>query len=305
MAKKKNVGAWRWGLGAASAAVVFLCSCSKKDEQGFRREANGSIPVRVAAVSLQTIQKTIDYVGDIKAQEEVTVYPRVSGKIIEKVKEEGAQVAKGEVIAYIDRDEVGLTFEKAPVDVPLAGIIGRVYVDIGSSVTPQTPVALLVDMDKVKIGLQVPEKYLPQVVIGQTAHISTDAYPNEILSGRVTKISPVVTLETRSAPVEITLENPGHKLRSGMFARVRLILEEVENVPVIFKEAVMGKEPDQYVYVVKDNSARIQKIGLGIRQGPYYEVRDGLAAGDLVVVMGQQRLRDGSLVEVEEENRSE
>ncbi|PIP20490.1 MAG: hypothetical protein COX40_04435, partial [Candidatus Omnitrophica bacterium CG23_combo_of_CG06-09_8_20_14_all_40_11] len=214
-------------------------------------------------------------------------------------------VNKGETIAYIDRDEVGLKFEKASVESPLAGIVGRVYVDIGQNVTAQTPIALVVDMDKVKIDLDTPEKYLPRVSLSQVAKISVDAYPEEEFLGLVTKISPVVDLTTRSAPIEITMDNPQHRLQSGMFAKVRLILAEHKNVPVILKEAVMGKEPDLYVYMVKDNQAILQKVTLGLHQGPYFEVQEGLKEGDLVVIMGQQRLKDNAQVSVEIEEGKE
>jgi membrane fusion protein (multidrug efflux system) len=91
-----------------------------------------------------------------------------------------------------------------------------------------------------------------------------------------------------------------------MFAKVRLILATHKNVPVILKEAIIGKEPDTYVYIVENNKAVLKKITLGIRQGPYYQVGEGLKQGDLVVIMGQQRLQDKALVsvEIEEENKN-
>lgn len=282
--------------------LLFVFGCQPKRELEKTPEV---IPVKVLKVELKEILDALEYSGNIKAQDEARVYPKVSGKIMEKVKVDGSAVNKGETIAYIDRDEVGLKFEKAPVESPLTGIVGRVYVDIGQNVTAQTPIALVVDMDKVKIDLDIPEKYLPRVSLGQEAQISVDAYPEEEFSGQVTKISPIVDLATRSAPIEITVDNPQHRLQSGMFAKVKLILKEHKNTPAILKEAVMGKEPDLYVYMVKDNQAILQKVNLGIRQGPYFEVREGLKEGDLVVIMGQQRLRDNAPVSVEiaEENK--
>jgi multidrug efflux pump subunit AcrA (membrane-fusion protein) len=285
-------------------SLLLTFGCQPKRELEKTPEV---IPVKVLKVRLKEILEALEYTGNIKAQDEAIVYPKVSGKIMEKVKVDGSPVNKGETIAYIDRDEVGLKFEKAPVESPLAGIVGRVYVDIGENVTAQTPIALVVDMDKVKIDLDIPEKYLPKVSKGQEAQIGVDAYPEEEFSGRVAKISPVVDLTTRSAPIEITVDNPQHRLKSGMFAKVRLILKEHKNVPVILKEAVMGKEPDLYVYMVKDNQAILQKVTLGLRQGPYFEVQEGLKEGDLIVIMGQQRLRDNAQVsvEIEEEQKLE
>lgn len=279
-------------------AFLFLgAGCGRKQEVV---QNDTAIPAKVMKVELKEIAESIEYVGNIKAQDEAFIYPKVSGKIIEKLKEDGAVVEKGDVIAYIDRDEVGFNFEKAPIESSLKGIVGRVLVDIGSQVSPQTPVALVIDMDKVEIALQIPEKYIPMISVGQKARVRVDSYPQEEFTGTVTKISPVVDLTTRSAPIEIVIENPQHKLNSGMFARVNLILRQHKNAPIILKEAITGREPDLYVYTVEDNKAVLRKITVGIRQGPYYEVTEGLKEGDLVVIMGQQKLRDGVSVAPEE-----
>jgi len=274
-----------------------LSACTGAKQKSKVKDA---VPVKVIKVENRQMDEAIEYVGNIVAQDEAVIYPKVSGKIIEKVKEDGSRVEKGETIAYIDRDETGLKFEKAPVESTLTGTIGRVYVDIGQNVTSQTPIALVVNADKVKIDLDVPEIYLPRVSLGEEAVISVDAYPAEEFKGIVTKVSPVLDLATRSAPVEISVDNPEHRLKSGMFARVRLILERRQNVPAILKEAIIGKEIEPYVFVVKDNKAYLRKITLGIRQGPDYEVKGGLREGEQVVIMGQQRLSDSSEVKIEE-----
>lgn len=281
--------------------IVFFWGCEQRQAKEDKREA---IPVKVLKVKLQDLQETIDYVGNIKARDEAVIYPKVSGKIIEKVKEDGNSVTKGEAIAYIDRDEVGLKFQKAPVESTLSGVVGRVYVDIGENVSAQTPVALVVNMDRVKISLDIPEKYLPRISLGQEAHIRVNAYPDEEFLGKVTKISPVVDLNTRAAPIEIAVDNSGHLLKSGMFAKVSLVLEERKKTPAVLKEAVIGKDPDLYVYVIDKDRAVLTKVALGIRQGPYLEVRQGLKEGDLVVIMGQQRLKDNAEVSVEIEEES-
>ena len=117
--------------------------------------------------------------------------------------------------------------------------------------------------------------------------------------GKVTKVSPVLDLATRSAPIEITIDNPGHLLKSGMFAKVSLAIDQRLNVPVILKEAVIGKEPDTYVYTVENNKAKTRQVSLGIHEGPLYEVAQGLKEGEMVVIMGQQRLYDDAPVMVE------
>lgn len=283
--------------------IVVLSSCQAQEKA--KKENSQIIPVKVMKVELKEIYNTLEYVGDIKAQDEAIVYPKVSGKIIEKVKEDGSSVNKGDIIAYIDRDEVGLKFEKAPVESPLGGIVGRIYVDIGSNVSPQSPIALVVNMDKVRIDLNIPEIYLPKVFLGQEAKLSVDTYPQQEFLGRITKISPVVNLENRAAPVEITTDNPQHLLKPGMFIKVSLVIEKRSKVPLILKEAIISREPDAYVYMVEDNRAKMRKISLGIHDGPLYEVTQGLKENEMVVIVGQQRLYEGASVSAETENINE
>jgi len=279
---------------------LFVSGCQLKlEKKEVKKEVQETIPVKVIRVELRELDEVLEYVGNIKAQDEAIVYPKVSGKITKKVKVDGERVDKGEILAYIDRDEVGLKFEKAPVESPLKGIIGRVYVDIGQNVNAETPIALVVDIDKVRIALDIPEKYIPKVSLGQEAKIMVDAYPQEIFTGKATKISPLVNLENRAAPIEISLDNQGHRLKSGMFASVSLIIEKHPSVPVILKEAILGKEPDAYVYLIEDNKAVAKKITLGIHSGPYYEVLEGIKEGDSVVIVGQQRLYDNASVTAE------
>ena len=278
--------------------VLLISGCGKAAAKSPKKES--AIPVKIMKVALEDLDKALEYVGNIKGRDEAVVYPKVSGKIVEKVKEDGSPVSKGDVIAYIDRDEVGLKFEKAPVESPLTGTVGRIYVDIGSSVTPQTPIALVADMTEAQINLDIPEKYLPHVSVGQDAEIMVDAYPGEKFIGKVTMISPVVDLATRSAPIEIMIDNRDNRLQSGMFAKVRLIIEKIIKAPVVIREAIIGRDPDTYVYVIVDNKAILRKVLFGVRQGPYVQATAGLEEGESVVVMGQQRLRDGADVITEE-----
>ena len=278
--------------------ATFITGCGAgKDNAKYKEEP---IPVKIMKVKAEDLDNALEYVGNIQGEDEAQVYPKVSGKIVEKVSREGDRVSKGDVIAYIDRDEVGLKFEKAPVESPLTGVVGRVYIDIGSSVNTTTPVALVANLDRAEIHLDIPEKYLPKISLAQGADITVDAYPNEKFLGKVTMISPIVDLQTRAAPIEIKIENSDHRLQSGMFAKVKLVIEEQRGVPVILKEAIIGRGANTYVYIVDGKRAFLKNVILGIRQGSYYGVESGVKTGDSVVIVGQQRLRDGCLVEPEE-----
>jgi membrane fusion protein (multidrug efflux system) len=284
-------------LAVGIMAGFIGCAPAKNVEEKKGPEA---VPVGVIGVATRDFQRSLNYVGNIRAQEEAVIYSKVDGKVIEKVKEEGAAVAKGDTLLLLDRDEVGLTFEKAPVETPLAGMVGRVYVDVGARVTPATPIALVVAMDQVKINLDIPEKYLPGVALAQEADVMVDAYPGEIFRGKVVRVSPVLDMVTRTAPIEIQILNEDHRLKSGMFAKVKLVIGVKPGVTAVLKEAVMGRGDKTYVYVVENGAAVLRQIKTGAREGAEVEVVEGLAAGDRVVVMGQQKLYEGAPVAAEE-----
>jgi len=293
-------GMRQYRLAVAACVLLACCGCQKKEAVVPKTAVDEAIPVKAVTVKAGTMQEFLDYVANVKAQEETQVFPRVSGKIVEKVKQEGDRVAKGDTIAWIDRDEVGLTFEKSAVESPIDGIVARVVVDTGANVSAQTPVALVVDMEKVKVFLDVPEKYLPSLSVGMNASVNVEAYPEETFSGTIVRISPIVDIATRTCQVEIGIDNKDHKLRSGMYAKVKVVTREYKDALVVLKEAVLGKDPQQYVYVVREQKAYVQDVSVGVRQGPYLQITRGLAEGDRVVIMGQQRLRDGVAVFVEE-----
>ena len=256
------------------------------------------IPVEVVKVVKGDIKEFISYTGDIEAKERIEVYSRVSGKIIKKNVVEGNRIKKGQTIALVDRDEPGFKFELAPVNSLLAGIVGRVYVDLGAKVTPQTPVALIVDMDRVKVKINVVEKDLPKVRIGQEAQIKVDAYPEKIFRGKVWKISPVVDLESRTAPIEILISNPKHLLKPGMFARTTIVTKESKDTLIIPRDALIKEGDSTFVFVVKDNQALRKEVTTGMCQENLVEIKDNLNVGEEVIVMGKTRVEDGDLVRV-------
>jgi len=279
--------------------TMFNCLAKEKNIDIKKEEI---VPVGVTKVKLTDLEEILEYVGSIKAEDEVVIYPKVTGKIIEKVKDIGDEVKKDDVIAYIDRDEVGFEFQKAPVLSTLDGFIGKIYVDIGQRVNTQSPIALVINMDRVKINLEIPEKYISKVSLGQIAKIGVDAYPNEEFIGKVNRISPVVDVVSRVFLIEIVVDNPKHLLKSGMFARIKLILNTYKDSKIILKEAIIRKDNQDYVYVVEDNKAVLKKIDLGLKSGPYYQVLDGLKENDKVVILGKEKLFNGCKVKAEEMN---
>ena len=286
------------GLSCIFIFVVTFIGCETKKQT----EEALSVPVSVVKAEKETIFDTIQFVGDIKASDEAEVFPRASGKVNDKLKQEGDFVKKDDVIMYVDRDEIGFEFELSPVVSPLGGFIGRIYVDKGDSVTIQSPVANIVDIDSVKIRIDVPEKYLPKIYIGQPVKLKVDAYPDREFEAKITTVSPQVDIETRTFPIEASLDNKKHILKPGMFAKLEIILREEKDAIIIPREAIIRGLNNQFVYVAESNIAKKRIVTLGIQKLDKVQVISGIKIEDKVIIRGQQRLKDGIGIEIVREN---
>ena len=277
---------------------AFLTGCGRKTEDVYKQTAQ---PVSVAQVNREDLKEFLFYSGDIEAKDAAMVYSKVTGKLVENKVQEGDSVEKDETLALVDRDEIGYEFELAPVASPIQGIVGRAYLDKGANVTLTTPIALVVNMDEVRVKIDVTERDLPKVVKDQLAQVKIDAYPDEIFKGQVEKVSPVVDLDTRTAPAWINIANPQHRLKPGMFARIKLMVGERKDVLAIMRDAVIEEDSQRYAFVVENNRVYKRKIELGLASEAKFAVLRGLKLGDKVIVLGPTDLKDGDLVKVVEE----
>jgi multidrug efflux pump subunit AcrA (membrane-fusion protein) len=271
------------------------------------KEETVATPVKVSIVKQMPFTETLSLSGDIKGIEEVKVFPKVSGKLYEIKVKEGDRVENGSVIALIDRDVTGLEFKLAEVTSPIAGVISGVYLDRGAGVSPPNPspsmgTALVgvVNMDTVIVTVDVIEKDISKVKLGQKAHIRVDAYPQEEFTGRVTSINPAIDLASRTAPVEITISNLNHKLNSGMFAQVEIVIGEKPKAILIPSYSILESEDQKSVYVVENGKAVSRVVEIGNYQGDSVEVISGLKSGDTLIVSGQHGLGENSIVNIVE-----
>ena len=277
-------------------SVLFnTAGCGRKGQ----KDKEEAIPVGAVKTARGDIAVKLFYVGDIKARYQIKVYPKVTGKLLENVVKEQNRVKKGDVIAYIDRDEIGFEFEKAPVESPINGIVGNMYLDKGEDVTHNTVVAQIVDMDVVEVRVNVVERDLPRIKEGQSSEIMVDAYPDGVFKGSVERVSPVVDINSRTALVEIKIPNDNHRLKPGMFARIKILIDKKEDALIIPQDAIIKEDSSNYVFVVKaDSKAHRQKIEVGLNENNRFEVIKGLGENELVVTMGNVNLKEGDLVEV-------
>ncbi len=192
-------------------------------------------------------------------------------------------------------------YRDTKITTPISGIVTARFVDVGSTVqgAPQsTVVANVVDISKLKVKVSVAEKDVFKLKIGDKVDVATDVYPNATFEGRITTIAAKGD-DAHTYPVEVRIDNSvKYPLKAGMFGRVNFKLNNTANNIVIPREAIVGSLKNAKVYVVKDNVAKLRSIIVRKEVGTSIEILDGLNEGEIVVVNGQNNLKDNAAVVV-------
>jgi len=196
-----------------------------------------------------------------------------------------------------------VTLDEATIRAPITGVVNKKHVDEGDMVGPGRPLVTVLQMDTVKIIGGVSERYLAFLAPGKTSvTVAADAYPGEKFEGAVYRVGPDVDRGMRTVPVEVRISNVDHRLKPGMFTRLKLILARKENATVVPSSAIVRIEGKEYAYIVSDSTARRRSIKLGLAEGDRREIIEGLEPGDSVIVKGLKMIRDGEQVTVSEED---
>jgi len=208
-----------------------------------------------------------------------------------------AQAHAAEAQASEERKRLGDTRLLAPI----SGNIGMRKVDPGQTVAAGTAVFSIVELDPVKVRVGVPEADIGRVRQGAATEVSAPSLDGRRFTGRVAIIGVAAEPASRTYTVKILVPNPGPVLLSGMVAEARIFGPAKIKSLTIPGEAVVPDPqgaPNVYVYSPDRKRVYARRVELGIPIGSEVEVRSGLHAGEQIVVAGQQKVREGSLVEV-------
>ncbi len=183
---------------------------------------------------------------------------------------------------------------------PISGVVTARNYDNGDLFTGQLPVLTVMQINPLKVVVNVSETYFPKVRSGMKVDISFDAFPNERFSGTVSKIYPTVDEMTRTFGVEIKMTNSGNRIRPGMYARVTMNFGTEKRVVVpdqaIVKQVGSGS---RFIYVYDKGVVTYTEVKLGQRLDAEYELLSGVPTGSQIVVAGQSKLNDKMEVTVQ------
>jgi len=214
-----------------------------------------------------------------------------------------AQVMQTEVALAQATTRLAYSYIRAP----FAGYVAERNLDTGAYVTGTTASTSTMsrgmlsvhDITTVRVLIEVVEKDVPLVKIGQKAELRAEAYPDQLFTGTVTRIVQALNRATRTMTVEIDLPNTDHRLKGGMFARVEILVGVHPQALQIPIDAVSRLEDIQYIYIVQEGKARRINIDIGARSGNRVEVLKGLTGEEQIIVSGKDLVHDGTPVQTQ------
>lgn len=172
--------------------------------------------------------------------------------------------------------------------------------NVGSSVSTSTAVAEIASTDKLEVLSNIPARFISRVRLGEKAIITFDAYEGESFAATVSEVSPVLNPTTRTMEVKLSFDEKNDKIKSGMYAHIKLITGTVQNAAVIPSKALVQINGESFVYTVMQvaGQARAHKtaVQVGLTVDGMAEIVSGLREGDEVVVKGQGSISDGQLL---------
>ena len=260
------------------------------------REAAASVGEYIEArKDVELAEKTAAMTEDLFAHEAASrIAMQQAQSDLAKARSRAARTEESlRVLGLNPRDDLAEFNGRLPITAPLTGIVIDRRVTAGQFVQSDgTPIMTIADLSTVWVIGDVFERDLQRVSPGQTASITTAAYPGETFHGRVNYISDSIDAATRTAKVRVSVANPGGRLKPEMFASVSLDLEAHNRVMLVPADAVFTEDGRAFVYTeVGSGTFARRAVDVAQSEGPLRRVLAGLRPGDRVVVDGALLLR--------------
>jgi len=206
-------------------------------------------------------------------------------------------------------DTLRAVIAKKAIRAPFAGRLGIRQVNLGQMLREGDQIVTLQALDPIFVDFSIPQQQLVQVRIGLPVRLSGDVLGSDVMTGRITAITPLVDADTRNVSIQATVANSGERLRPGMFVNASIGLPQKQKVLAIPATAVLYAPYSDSVFVVEQKKAdkegkggqvlRQQFVKLGEKRGDFVAVTAGLKDGETVVSSGVFKLRNGQEVVID------
>jgi RND family efflux transporter MFP subunit len=255
-----------------------------------------------ATVQAQQAQRGFERAKSLKDKGAMSQLDYENAEVGAKLAAVGVQGADAQVA--LAEANLGLTqksFDDTRITTPVAGVITRKQVNIGTMATPAAAAFSVQDQSSLKMEGAVPAAYVPKLAMGMTVEILVDELPGRTFEGKVSRLAPTLDAETRRGAIEIAM-TPAEGLLPNMFGRAQISFGSSSNVLVVPATAVLSVGGQPAVYVIEKTGgstiAKLVRPKVGTKQFDEIIIEDGLSSGDTIVISGSAGLKDGAKVVV-------
>ena len=189
------------------------------------------------------------------------------------------------------------TLDQTQITAPFDGVVAQKLLAVGSVASTATPILTLISPD-IEVHATIEEARVGLVQPGQAVQLSVPAYPGVNFAAHMDTIAAAGDARAHTFDAKIVLDKPDPRLKPGMFAQVAITAAQKDNAVLVPIEAIVPQGNGSVVYVVANGTAQARSVQTGLSDDKQVEITQGVRAGDQVVVLGQNSLRDGQAVQV-------
>jgi membrane fusion protein, multidrug efflux system len=188
----------------------------------------------------------------------------------------------------------------ARIVAPFSGMITKRYLDPGALVNANNATLFtLMNLDRVKIIVNVPEGNVQSVYQVRTALVTFDALPGKIFQGQVTRFSDAIDLTTRTMAIQIEIDNADHIIKPGMFASMQMTIAARKDAITVPTNSILKDDSGQYIFAVDESRAKRIRIKTGAELLEKTEILSGLTGNEAIIIVGQQFVKDSGQVNIQ------
>jgi RND family efflux transporter MFP subunit len=246
--------------------------------------ANEQIASDKATIALQNAQNTLRRITTLRETNTATEVQVVDAQLA---------VANAKLAA----EEASLALSRRTITAPISGVIGILPVNAGNFVTTTTPIATIDDRSQLLIDIWVPERYTPQIKLGQPVTATSVAVPGRQFAGKIVAVDNAIDEASRTLRVRAEIPNPDDSLRAGMSFEVTLLFPG-DTYPSVDPLALQWGADGAYVWRVADGLAHRVPVQVIQRNTTSVLVNAPLKPGEMIVTQGVQTVRDGGPVKL-------
>jgi membrane fusion protein (multidrug efflux system) len=223
-------------------------------------------------------------------------------------RQQAARLKSGLEDAELGLKKAQLDLARTRVRAPFPGRVASLNVVPGQLVGQGAELMTIVDLDPIKVQVQVLEGELAHLGAGGSALVRFSAFPDEVFSGRIETINPLVEEQTRTAKVTVVVPNPGGRILPGMYARVELEAQRIPDRILVPRSAILERDRRTMLFVLEDDRAKWRYVTTGLENDAFVEIVESaetemVEPGEVVLTGGHFTLTHDAKVRLVDDYR--